>query len=370
GVLLAGLESLEKSIVQAFGTDKDDLVKILARWINTAAIEVLRLTEATIWLGEKGVQGVMALIVPFDALRFAVNYVWERLEAFEAALFEMAAKVPGVGRAFTDLAANARQLADEHKVLRDNTYNTLVAHQQLVSGQGALFDASAKVRTALHDAADAMTAAQAAPDAAAKSNNDLAIAEGAAAEAAKAAARAQAELNAQMDAMDAWSRKIKNTDPYAFLAQGMTKLLTMPPVMKEVGAAAIDMADDVKFAAEVVQKASVTWSEAMDLVRQGQGTMTGKIGAPTRPAGMSDSEWALMQSDPRQWELLHGFDWAAPHAGTGGAWSMGGGGTTAAAGTTVNQSVTVNTVAGDKHAIATVVKDALASEWRSSGVKG
>src|SRR4030095_7917656 len=102
--------------------------------------------------------------------------------AFEAALFEMAAKVPGVGRAFTDLAANARQLAGEHNSLRDNTYNAMVAHQQLVSGQGALFDASAKVRTALHDAADAMTAAQAAADAAPKSKHHLANAESARAE--------------------------------------------------------------------------------------------------------------------------------------------------------------------------------------------
>ena len=214
----------------------------------------------------------MALIVPFDALRFAVNYVWERLEAFEAGLFEMAAKIPIVGDQFKGLAADARQLADEHKILRDNTYNTMVTHQELVAGHGALFDASAKVRTAIHEAGDAMERQQRVADAATVSTNDLAVAQGAAAEAAKQAARAQAELNAQMEAMDAWSLKIKNTDPYAYLSQGMTKTLTplaattaglqtAAAAMKDTGGAAIDMSDDVKFAAEVVQKATLSWSD-------------------------------------------------------------------------------------------------------------
>jgi hypothetical protein len=173
--------------------------------------------------------------------------------------------------------------------------------------------------------------------------------------------------------MDEWSRKIKNTDPYEYLKQGMTK--TLPPLeatavaMKDVGEKAVKMADDVKFAAEVVQKATLSWSEAMEAVGRGEGTMTGQVGPATRPPGMSDSEWALMQNDPRQWELTHGFDWDAPHAGTAGAWAMGGAASTTG-GTTVNQSVTVNSVAGDKQAIAAIVKDALADDWRSHGLRG
>jgi hypothetical protein len=171
--------------------------------------------------------------------------------------------------------------------------------------------------------------------------------------------------------MDKWSRAIKNTDPWAYLKEGMTK--TLPPLeastkaMKDTGKAAVDMSDDVKFAAEVVARATLSWSEAMDLVRQGQGTMTGQVGQATKPAGMTDSEWNLMQTNPTAWQAQHGYDWASTHAGTTAAWGMGG--AAPSAGTTVNNSVTVNTVAGDKNAIAAVVKDALASDWKSSGVK-
>ena len=139
--------------------------------------------------------------------------------------------------------------------------------------------------------------------------------------------------------------------------------------MKDVGEKAVKMSDDVKFAAEVVQKATLSWSEAMELVRQGQGTMTGQVGAPTRPAGMTDSEWDADAERIRgQWEAQHGYDWAATHAGTTNAWAMGGA-APAAAGTTVNNSVTVNTVAGDKQAIAAVVKDALSDDWRNHGLR-
>ena len=122
--------------------------------------------------------------------------------------------------------------------------------------------------------------------------------------------------------------------------------------MKDTGKAATDMSDDVKFAAEVVAKATLSWSEAMDLVRQGQGTMTGQIGPAQRPPGISDSEWALMQNDPRAVgsaaRVRLGVD-QCRHGGARGRWA---GPATPAGGTTVNQSVTVNTVAGDKQAIA------------------
>ena len=372
GVLQKGIDTLTMSLQEAFGVTREDAIRAIARAINSGAIEVLRLLEATLWLGEKGVQGVAALIVPFDALRFAVNYVWERLESFEAALAEMAASVPGVGRAFAGWAADARALANEHQALRDKTYNTMIAHQDLVAGQGAYFEMSGKVRGAMLEAAAAMTEQQQKADASTGSikaltdaNAGLVLGTGEAVVAAYNQAKA-------LEEMDAWSRKIKNTDPWAYLKEGMTK--TLPPLeatakaMKDTGDQAIKMSDDVKFAAEVVQKATLSWSEAMDLERQGQGTMTGQIGPAQRPPGISDSEWALMQNDPRQWELLHGYDWAAPNAGTAAAWSMGGT-ATPTGGTTVNQSVTVNSVAGDKQAIAAVVKDALASDWRSSGVK-
>ena len=50
GVLQAGLESLETSLMQAFGGSKADAIKTITRAVNLGAVEVLRLVEATIWL--------------------------------------------------------------------------------------------------------------------------------------------------------------------------------------------------------------------------------------------------------------------------------------------------------------------------------
>ena len=248
----------------------------------------------------------------------------------------------------------------------------MVAHQELVSGGGALLEWTGAAKAGIREAAAAMQDQQVAADAAAGSTKELADANAGLVLGTGEAVVALYNQNKALADMDEWSRKIKNTDPYEYLKQGMTK--TLPPLqatavaMTDVGEKAVKMADDVKFAAEVVQKATLSWSEAMEAVGRGEGTMTGQVGPATRPPGISDQEWALMQNDPRQWELIHGFDWDAPHAGTASAWSMGGA-APAAAGNVQTNHITVNTVAGDKQAIAAVVKDALASDWRSSGVK-
>src|SRR4029453_10983978 len=120
--------------------------------------------------------------------------------------------------------------------------------------------------------------------------------------------------------MDDWNRKISNSHPFGVLLDGLTKVL--PPLdetttkandaagaafrrgdhrrkaglkLTGLGQAAIDMSDDVRFAAEVVADATakaLSFSEAMDLVRQGQGTMTGQVSAPGNVlVGKPQSEW-------------------------------------------------------------------------------
>jgi hypothetical protein len=137
------------------------------------------------------------------------------------------------------------------------------------------------------------------------------------------------------------------------------------------------MSGDVRFAAETVETAAATvqtaalsWSEAMAAVGRGEGTMTGTIGPAVKPDYMSNVEWDMAQSNPTAWSAIYGYDWQKGQNSMRNAWSMGSGFTGATSGTTVNQSVTVNTVAGDKQAIAAVVKDALADDWRTSGVRG
>jgi hypothetical protein len=188
---------------------------------------------------------------------------------------------------------------------------------------------------------------------------------------------ALADQTDQLTKMDEWARNIKDKDPLSFLTQGLER--TLPPfkattaaavetaaALEDVGTEAIDMSDDVKFAAEVVQRASLSWSEAMDAVRRGEGTMGGQVSG-SKPANVSDAEWQQRLTDPRQWELLHGFEWQSPNAG---AWRNlpGFGGQTS--GPSQVNNITVNSVAGDKQAIAAVVKDALADDWRSTGLRG
>jgi len=378
GVLQRMLDSLGTSLLTAFGTTKEQAVERIARLIETGARWTLEFAADLITLGEYGVRGLAALLVPVDAVLFALADMGGRLADINLFLAETATKVPGIGGQFVGLAANAKTVSDTFKGWKDEAYNTLKSHQDLVSGSSEFLTWTGTAKTALREAAASHTAVATEAGAAAKgiaavteANTGLVLGTGEAVVALYSQAKA-------LEDMDTWSRAIKNTDPYAYLAMGMTK--TLPPLetttkaLEATSKAAIDMSADVRFAAETVETAAATvqtaalsWSAAMELVRKGQGTMTGTIGKPVKPDTMSESEWNLMQTNPTAWQAQHGYDWDSPHAGTANAWMMGGSATSG--GTTVNQSVTVNTVAGDKQAIAAVVKDALAADWRSSGVR-
>src|SRR4030095_3039645 len=229
-------------------------------------------------------------------------------------LVDLASQVPGVGSTFDGLKAKGLEMQAAIAGWKDENYANLKSHQELVSGVGPLIDAANTAHAAIDASRTAMVNQRAAADAATGSIQDLTDANAGLVVGSGQADAALYNQNEALADMDKWSRAIKNTDPYAYLKQGLEK--TLPPLaqtttaldtaraaMKATGPKAIDMSDDVKFAAEVVAKATLSWSEAMDAVRRGEGTMTGTVGKPTRPAGMSDSEWALMQSDPRQWEL-------------------------------------------------------------------
>jgi len=379
GVLKAGLDALETAILHAFGGTKQELVQAIADLIERGAIATLEFAADLITLGEYGARGLAALIIPVDAVLLALAFLGEKLADINVFLAETATQIPGVGDKFQGLAANARDVQATFKGWKDEAYNTMAAHQELVNGGGAFLEWTGKAKETVRETAGAMKEQRIAAREAKTGIDELTDANAGLVQGTGEAVVALYNQTEALREMDDWSRAIKNTDPYAYLKQGMER--TLPPleqtkvVMAETSMAAIDMSESVRFAAEVVadsadvvQQATLSWSAAMDLVRQGQGTMTGTIGKATKPAYMSESEWNLMQTNPTAWQAQHGYDWDSPHAGTANAWMMGGS-TTAAGGTTVNQSVTVNTVAGDKQAIATVVKDALAADWRSSGVR-
>jgi len=380
GVLQRGLDTLATSMLNAFGVTKEQAVERIARLIETGARMTLEFAADLITLGEYGMRGLGALLVPVDAVLFALADVGKRLADMNLFLAETATKVPGIGSEFLGMAANAKTVADTFKGWKDEAYNTMKSHQDLVNGGGELLKWTGTAKLALREAAKSMGEVDTAAVGAAKSvsavteaNTGLVLGTGEAVVAIYEQAKA-------LEDMDTWSRAIKNTDPYAYLALGMTK--TLPPLaatttaLAETSKAAINMSADVRFAAETVetaaatvQTASLSWSAAMELVQKGQGTMTGTIGPAVKPAYMSDVEWNMAQSNPTAWSAIYGYDWQKGQNSTRDAWMMGSGFTGATGGTTVNQSVTVNTVAGDKQAIAAVVKDSLAADWRSSGVR-
>ena len=396
GVLKAGLDSLGASLATAFGTDKPGLIRTLTGLINQGAIYVLQFASGLIEVGEVGVRVFGAMKVPLDAIVLAIITVGERFAALNAFLAETAAKLPGVGSAFSGLADTARAGAEQWAGYREEAGRVMQSHIDMAKGQGTVLEWTGKVKGAIADATMAMALQQAAAEQAATATQGLADANAGLVEGTGQAAVALYTQNEQLEKMDAWSRAIKNNHPFGVLLDGLTRtkpelegfgskaadaaaasfLLTdhlskAAPKFRELGDAANDSAGAVKFAAEVIADASdaaLSFSDAMDLVRQGKGTMGGTIGQASKPAGMSNMEFQQMQSDPRTWEIMHGYDWQS-RGGTGSTWAWldwqqpaGRGGNTT--------NITVNTVAGDKQAIASVVKDALADDWRRQGVKG
>jgi hypothetical protein len=374
GVLTTALSTLKTSLMEAFGGDPQTQVQTLTNLFNDGVVAVTELALQVVYFAETLAANFAAAAVPLDKLTLNLSLVVEKFLQWNLTLVETMQAIPGIGTKFDEMAGKAKSSLESVKAWRQEIENSKNSHELAAEGIGTLFTVSQKLKVVLTEVRDATVEANEAAKARNETTDYAAIAAGAAAEAEKAAAAALAETNKQLADMDKWSRGIKNNDPWAYLGDNfksntLPALLATPPILKEVGDSAKGMAEDVRFAAETVQKASVSWTEAMDLVRKGQGTMGGTIGKAVKPDTMSDLEWQLMQSNPRGWEAQHGYDWDSPHAGTTNAWMMGSGFTGATSGTTVNQSVTVNTVAGDKQAIATVVKDALAADWRSSGVR-
>src|SRR4030095_818271 len=249
-----------------------------------------------------------ALITPIDAVLLAISYVGEKFAAFNLYLADTATKIPGVGDQFVGLADGARQAPEKYASWKDEAQRVMQSHVDIVKGQGPLFEWTGKVKTAIDDARTAMQKQQVAACEAAISTTDLATANVGLVEGSGQAVVAMYNQNEQLEKMDDWNRKISNSHPFGVLLAGLTKVLPpldetttkandaaaaaflmgdhmskAAPKLTGLGQAAIDMSDDVRFAAEVVADATakaLSFSEAMDLVRQGQGTMTGQVSAP------------------------------------------------------------------------------------------
>ena len=141
---------------------------------------------------------------------------------------------------------------------------------------------------------------------------------------------------------------------------------------------------------ETARTLTTSWNDAMDAVRRGQGTMTGSISSPGNVlAGKPPSQWGGIAAE--MGGVVRFDDYNNPFVDTSGG--MRGSASPSLAHTSYadlekrfggpfglsaalmmpftgsghTTNINVNTVMGDKHEIARVVKDALADDWRSSG---
>jgi hypothetical protein len=197
-----------------------------------------------------------------------------------------------------------------------------------------------------------------AADAAAGSVKDLADATAAGARPAKRSSRSTTKQSP--GDMDAWSRKIKNTDPWAYSERDDPHCRPLEAGGRWGHRRPGDQ--DVRrreVAAEVVARRRCPWSEAMDLVRQGQGTMTGSQPGAAAGRHVRQRMGADADDTPVGLRRCTGMRrMPAPRRR-----SMGGSATPA--GATV-AGVTVNSVAGETGRSPRSSR-LLASDWRSSG---
>jgi len=394
GVIKAGYDSLKASILQAFGGDTHAAIDRITAAVNAIGIKAVDVALVLVdWAGTAArlfgmVKG------PIDALTVAFNYVVTGFLDGVALMAGAASHLPFVGDEWAEVQARISTYADSWREVRDRTVAQMQADDAMTKGQGAVHEALRATTAALVSARDAMEAQQTAAAAAAASTQDLATANAGLVEGTGQAVVALYTQNEQLEKMDEWNRKIKNSHPFGVLLDGLTKVLPpldtvstkagdaaaaafllgdhmskAAPKLTGLGQAARDMSDDVRFATEVVAnatQAALSFSDAMDLVQKGQGTMTGQI--PTGPTRRN--AFGQVDTDPYGWMW---DTWRAQQAtwfpgmalaDVGNVFQVGSGG-----GSTTTQNINVNTVMGDKHEIARLVKEALADDWRSTGVR-
>jgi hypothetical protein len=419
GVLTAGLDALRESILAAFGGNEQAAIQTITKFINELAIKVVDAGLVFVEWGKTGASVFGLMKGPIDALTVAINYVITGFLDGLAKVYEAASKMPLVGDKFADTAGKLKVYADSWREVRDRTVEQMKADDEMWKGQSQVHTALNATTGVLVNMKAAMVAATLATAEAAPTveayNRTLASTEGD----AERATAAQEKLNKEMAK---WTEYERDHTKYGVEALGVfgnleRSLTPLPPVIKEAAAATEAFDSGLRFTAETIETAVVpaitSWSDAMEAVRKGQGSMAGSF-ASTSLVGTPKAEWSkkaaeaggsIMYDDYNNpyiyipgvnsssgktaksyeyggrtaggWEELAGLASGGPVIGgrpyvvgeagpelfvpgsSGSIVANGAGGASFA--------ITVNTVAGDKYEIARVVKQALADEWRSYG---
>lgn len=416
GVLTAGLRSLKESILAAFGGDEQALIQAVTRFINNVAIAVVDAALVMVEWGKTAASAFGLMKGPIDALTVAINYVVTGFLDGLTKVYEIAAKIPGIGSEYAQTAAQLRTYADSWREVRDRTVEQMHADDEMARGKSRVHDVLNGVTTALVSMKSSMVEASLTTQQATPLTVAHATALDAQTTATNATAAATRQFNIDFAKFNEYQRDHTKYGPEVLISLGQMEkkvqdvgiatdadmrkwhdweeahtkrgpeillgLGTMERKLTDVTKATSDAAgaqeiwnSGLVFSAETigeelapaiakVEQQVLSFSDAMDAVRRGEGTMTGTIGKATKPAGMSEMEFQQMQRDPRTWEIMHGWDWQSP-GGTGSTWAWLDQMAPYPSSKTTN--INVSTVMGNPNEIARVVKDALASDYRSSG---
>jgi hypothetical protein len=400
-VLEAAMTAIADSLKAAFGGDQKALIAAIRDGVDALAMKVVDAGLVMIEWGKTGASVFGVLQIAGQGFADAFITVIERITAGNAAIAELAAKIPGTGEAFQKVADDARAMADSWAASRAESAKTLEAARNLMSGHSALHDVLTKGTEILVNTKAAMTAASLATDRQTESTKAATAALPAltaATTAAAAATKTHAEASGTLETIH---RELYPTFEPLKAAVESTGVAyeqaseSVATFRVEVEASALE----AEAAAAVVQasaeQVSLSWSEAMDLVRQGKGTMGGTLPPVSwTPERRAETQKAF--DEGRYWgpvrEGTWGLepDWAAIGAearAAGGPVRSGnpyvvgergpelfvpstGGAVLPSGGGAMNVTINVNgSVLGNKQEIARVVGEALMASLRGAGMR-
>jgi len=158
-VLAAGMDSIGKSFAAAFGPNQGKLVDLITAGVNKFAMFVIDAGLYVVELGRVGYQAFGVMQVPIRVVGVALAELVLGASEAMATIAELAAKVPGTGRAFDTAAAGARLMADGLTVVRDASVQSLADARALASGNGVVDQSLQRVSRALQTAKADMVAA-------------------------------------------------------------------------------------------------------------------------------------------------------------------------------------------------------------------
>lgn len=428
GVLQKGLEALRDAILKAFGGDQQHAIETITKFVNDAAIKVVDFGLILVEWSHTAVSIFGLVKGPVDALTVGINYLVTGFLDGMTKILEAAGHMPLVGDKYTDAANKLRNYADGWREVRDRTVEQMKADDALWKGQGAVHDTLTKTTAVLVDMKAAMVAQTLATKDAAPVVEEFTRQSAAQEGAAIRAAAAQAKFN---DELEKFTKHEQDHTKYGVEALGIfgkldTKLIDTTGVLATAAATTGAFQSGLKFSAETIETdlipaldaaeaKALSFSDAMALVGQGKGTMTGTVQGGTSLVAVPQSKWS--ETAAAQGGTVRFDDYGNPYVYTGAnaagyatrlegkfapktggfgfAGALADGGPVAAgrpylvgeigpelfipasAGSVVpsgagerSVSITVNTVMGDAYAIARVVKDALAADWRAQGYKG